>query len=226
MTSLKEILEHRAYLNDQLLSHSDLNRPVLDGHVRLVDWLGNDLRPVGGARCSFAAAVTGSEKDWKLLKRIAKDGHLTPFEHVVLTWEIRAPRAICDQFRTYRWSSQSHFSYRWGKPEKFGFYTPADIADQTRDLYYESYDKALESYHKLVKDGVPREQARFVLPQGQYSQFWMTINFRNLVHLLEERMDEHAQWEIQQYANAMRELTAVVVPALADLLTPSIEESS
>jgi thymidylate synthase (FAD) len=55
----------------------------------------------------------------------------------------------------------------------------------------------------MLEHNVAREQARVVMPVGQYTEFFFSVNLRNLLHFLELRMDYHAQYEIRQYANAI-----------------------
>ena len=56
--------------------------------------------------------------------------------------------------------------------------------------------KSLDLYNDLLKSGVCREQARGVLPQNLYTEYYGTVNLNNLVKFLDLRIDEHAQWEI------------------------------
>lgn len=55
-------------------------------------------------------------------------------------------------------------------------------------------------YHELVKLGVPREDARFLLPEGTTTTMTMTMNFRALRHFLKLRLSKRAQWEIRELA--------------------------
>jgi thymidylate synthase (FAD) len=80
------------------------------------------------------------------------------------------------------------------------------------DKIKEAYDASFEIYQELLKKGVAREMARMVLPVGQYTQFYLTTNARALMHFLNLRADEHAQWEIQQYALALGEFFKNICP--------------
>lgn len=55
-------------------------------------------------------------------------------------------------------------------------------------------------YAELVRLGVPKEDARFILPEGITTSMTMTMNFRSLRHFLKLRLDKKAQWEVQQVA--------------------------
>lgn len=55
-------------------------------------------------------------------------------------------------------------------------------------------------YEELVQLGVPKEDARFLLPVGMTTNMTVTMNFRALRHFLKLRLSKHAQWEIRQVA--------------------------
>ena len=67
-------------------------------------------------------------------------------------------------------------------------------------------------YEELMSVGVCREQARMVLPQNLYTEYYCTLNLRNLMHFIELRTHEGAQWEIQQVAKAMLEIAKELWP--------------
>ena len=69
-----------------------------------------------------------------------------------------------------------------------------------------------EAYRSLLAQDVPRELARMVLPLGTYSHMFATVDLLNLLKFLTLRCDSHAQFEIREYANAMRDLAKVVAP--------------
>jgi len=71
---------------------------------------------------------------------------------------------------------------------------------------------SFDVYEELLENGCCREQARGNLPQSTYTEFYWKINLHNLMHYLHLRMDEHAQKEIRDYANAIYELVEPLVP--------------
>ena len=78
-----------------------------------------------------------------------------------------------------------------------------------------SAKKREELYEKLLANGVCREQARGVLPQNMMVTFWGTVDLSNLLHFLELRDSEHAQWEIKEYAVAIKKLIKPYIPNVA-----------
>ncbi|MBR4316826.1 MAG: FAD-dependent thymidylate synthase [Alphaproteobacteria bacterium] len=111
------------------------------------------------------------------------------------------------------------------------FYTPASYRTQSKDNKQASNENelvednndakktmaevnayTLKQYNHLLDIGVCREQARGALPQNMMTTFYCTVNLRNVLHFLKLRMDDHAQWEIRQYANAMHEILKEYYP--------------
>jgi thymidylate synthase (FAD) len=72
---------------------------------------------------------------------------------------------------------------------------------------------SLELYNKLIEAGVCREQARGVLPQNMYTEYYGTVNLNNLLKFIDLRTHEGAQWEIQKMAEACLEIAEGLWPA-------------
>jgi thymidylate synthase (FAD) len=79
----------------------------------------------------------------------------------------------------------------------------------------EHNQKSFELYENLLESGVCREQARGVLPQNMMVTFWGTVDLSNLLHFLELRDSDHAQWEIKEYAVAIKKLIKPYIPNVA-----------
>jgi thymidylate synthase (FAD) len=214
---------------------------VLDyGSVSLVDSMGSDFTPVEAARVSYGDGLKGVEADTKLLKYLYRNGHMTPFEMVEMTWEIVCPLFVRSQWHRHRTASYNEISQRYVSPEKiFGksiaFYIPDEFrAQDTKnrqgsagyledsseaiEMLQRVYGLAEETYNKYLEMGIAREQARIVFPEGVYTKFLYKTDMRNFLHFLELRDSEHAQWEIRQYAQAMREIAEQEWPLILGLL--------
>ena len=209
---------------------------VLDhGFVRLVDSMGSDVSVVRAARVSYDAAWRVGEdhgSDNRLIRYLWKHSHTTPFEAVTFTFEAHAPIFVFRQWHRHRAWSFSESSARYRElPECFYLPDPAMIGVQStdnkqgRDTNIVSFERADEvqvlkrtcenafvQYRGLLASGWPRELARSVLPVATYSHMFATVNLLNLMRFLTLRCDEHAQYEIRVYADAMRELVRTVVP--------------
>lgn len=215
---------------------------VLDyGHVRLVDHMGSDLSVVRSARVSYdAAARAGDDEgsDNRLINYLWRNGHTTPFESVVFTFDIKAPIFILRQWHRHRTWSYNELSARYRElPEECYLPEPQHIGVQATsskqarivggELTGEDFGKAIgqrdvmrsaqrtcfAAYRILLAGGCPRELARSVLPLSTYSHMFATVNLLNLLKFLSLRTHEHAQWEIRQFALTMLELIRPIVPA-------------
>jgi thymidylate synthase (FAD) len=81
-----------------------------------------------------------------------------------------------------------------------------------RKRIFNEADRSFRTYKELLRDGVAKEQARMVLPLSTYSQFYFTVNARSLMNFLSLRAAEDAQWEIRQYAIAMKGMFRDALP--------------
>ena len=81
-------------------------------------------------------------------------------------------------------------------------------SDVVRDYHYE----AVRLFDDLMTAGVCREQARGILPQNLYTEYYGTCNLNNLVKFIDLRTHEGAQWEIQQVAKACLEIATDLFP--------------
>jgi len=208
---------------------------VLDhGFVRLVDSMGTDLSISRAARVSYDAPPR--EEDSKLIKYLMNNKHTTPFEAVTFTFEVKAPIFILRQWHRHRTWSYNEVSSRYTElPQQFYVPKPAHIGTQsinnkqmrvlsTDPLNLEIWqgnaafsieehcEETFRLYNELLKEGVPRELARSVLPVATYSHMFATVDLHNLFHFLRLRLHSHAQYEIRVYAEALLKLIRDVVP--------------
>lgn len=233
---------------------------VLDhGLVRLVDSMGSDLSIVRNARVSYDAAWRAGENekgDAGLIRYLYKNSHNTPFESVILTFEIKAPIFVFRQWHRHRTQSYNELSARYRElPEEFYIPEPHLIGEQSEDnkqcrtiadaaheatgeyeveqeqrmrrlcsIMEDQNGSAFITYRQLLKDGVPRELARSVLPMGTYSHMFTTVNLHNLFKFMGERLHTHAQYEIRVYAQAMLDMVKEIAPVATQAFIDGLGE--
>ena len=211
---------------------------VLDGQgwIGLVDHMGDETAIVNAARVSFGKQVTNmSDKEIVLLKYLIENHHTSPMEHVVFSFIVHCPLFVRSQWHRHRMWSYNEISRRYTEID-LEFYVPPAVRkqakvnrqaseegqdldqDQCRGMIEKHNRESLELYQHLLELGVCREQARGVLPQNMMTTFWGTVDLHNLLGFLELRDSEHAQWEIRQYAQAIKQLIRPAVPSVAKLL--------
>ena len=179
------------------------------------------------------------EKDEKLIRYLAKHNHWTPFAHPQITLRVKAPVSIRTQFfkhkqgfveneisRRYVSYEPEFYSPTWrGKPTDGAKQGSEDfITEETRTnlfdaIYRESYETALHVYNTLIEKGIAPEQARFVLPQGMYTEWYWTGSLAAFARFYKQRKDDHAQWEIREYANAVGQIIEPYFPISWKYLT-------
>ena len=217
-----------------------VNRPpedakfVLDnnqGWIALIDRMGEEIKAVNAARVSFGKYKTEfDDKDATLLNFLIDEQHYAPLEHITLTFLVHCPLFVRGQWHRHRTWSYNEISRRYTEVD-IELYQPENYRVQSSNNKQASIDNefiadnhaakqavksinayALSVYNKLLDMGVCREQARSVLPQNMFTTFYATVNMRNLLHFLSLRMDEHAQKEIREYANAIHDILQPIYP--------------
>ncbi len=188
---------------------------------------------------------SGVYGDERLLARLYRDKHMSPFEMVGLVLEVQAPIFVFREWHRHRTQSYNELSARYTKLPDL-FYTPSfermlqsaqdNINKQgSTDGYppeaaiswireiQDHYETARELYTQMLDNGVAREVARVVIPVGQISRMRASANLRNWLQFLTLRMDPAAQWEIRQYANALGDIIADVFPQVWKLFSADIK---
>lgn len=208
---------------------------VLDnGYVRLVDVMGGDLRTVNAARVSYdKQSDEMSDKDIKLIKFLAREDHMSPFRHSMISFEVYAPLMIARQWWKYVVGSD-HVMDAWNESsrryitEESMFYIPSpnewrskpenskqgsgeNLAEQVGESLTEELIKHVEHseylYNEAMKIGLAPEQARLFLPAyGMYVRWYWTASLESVVHLIKQRTASDAQFEFREYANAVKDL--------------------
>lgn len=202
-----------------------------------LDHMGDDLAVVNAARVSFAKwqkEFTGKDKG--LLRYLAENAHWTPFAHTAIKLRMQAPvpiRTQCfkhkvgfvenEESRRYISSTPSLYI-----PEAFRMAPEGSIkqgsgevhprSKDLLDLYYEGAEGLIELYEKFIKAGVCPEQARFLLPQGVEVNWIWTGNLLSFSRFCRQRMDSHAQKEIQELAKEVSEIIQPIFPASWEFL--------
>ena len=206
------------------------------GFVELVDAVGSDLSVVNSARVSFGKHKTElDEKDKKLIKYLIKHKHTSTLEHCFVTFRVKVPLFVRSQHHRHRTWSYNEISRRYTDFD-IQFYEPLTFrtqhksnrqASNTSDLIdpvlpqWETsaavamrhhHQASLQLFEELIESGVCREQARGVLPQNMYTEYYASANLNNILKFIDLRTHEGAQWEIQEMAKGMLEIITKLYP--------------
>ncbi len=206
-----------------------------EGFVRLVDNMPRenlDSAIVQAARVSYAAGTKTTRSDEGLIRYLLRNWHTTPFEMIEFKFHIKMPIFVARQHLRHRTASVNEVSGRYSIiPDEF--YVPHEYRTQSEMNRQGSggplipgspdeveamkgpkkiCDASFEVYNEILGMGCCRELARCHLPQSTYTEFYWKINLHNLMHYLQLRMEDHAQLEIRDYAHAIYNIVAPLVP--------------
>lgn len=150
-----------------------------------------------------------------LLSRLEESGHLSPFEHASFTFSLEGvSRSLSHQLVRHRIASFSQQSQRYVSQEQFAYVVPPSLKGEAAELFQEQMVKLQTAYTELVALGVPKEDARYLLPNAAETKLVLTMNCRSLYNFFELRCCQRAQWEIRALATKMLALVKEVAPRL------------
>lgn len=200
--------------------------------VTLIDYTPNALgNIIEAARGCFGNKKKDAtmEENLNLIKALIAQDH-SPIEFAWAMFDIQGiSRACANQLNRYRMSSQAQESMRYVEVKKketdsikeYPFiypYTALKVTDACEDVVKICF----KFYDRLVKAGVPKEDARMFLPLGTETRLKLACNFRELRHILKQRLDKHSQWEVRQVAREMLRICQEKWPWLVEDLIESV----
>ena len=176
------------------------------GSVEYVQHMGEDITVVNSARVSFGKEKKEIDgRDRKLIQYLCRNKHTSTLEHNVVTFRFLVPLFVRSQHHRHRTWSYNEISRRY-TDANLKFYLPKTFRTQHKSdrqasneesidpqayptmslmrvselLEYKTND-CLQAYETLIDRGVCREQARMILPQNLYTEYYGTVNLNNLV---------------------------------------------
>ena len=210
------------------------------GSVDYVNHMGDDLTVVNSARVSFGVEKEElDERDKKLINYLIRHKHTSTLEHNLITFRFTVPLFVRSQHHRHRTWSYNEISRRY-TDVNIQFYEPlafrtqhksnrqasnaeelinpeimsgvTEAMEQTTSLVRFHHAESLSLFNRMIEAGVCREQARGVLPQNLYTEYYGTVNLSNLLKFIDLRTHEGAQWEIQKVAEACLEIATDLFP--------------
>ena len=141
-----------------------------------------------------------------IIKRWVESGHESVIEHASATFRISGvSRALTHQLVRHRIGfSYSQESQRYVNAENFDYIMPESVALSSLGFKYRGMmHDSKRTYSELIKAGIPKEDARYILPNACTTEIVVTANFRALRNFFKLRCDKKAQWEIRELSNEM-----------------------
>jgi len=180
-----------------------------------------------------------TDGDRKLVKFLVKNKHWSPFRHIVIQFHIKAPEFVMRQWYKHvvgieTTSNSMTKDHAWNEitgryvPVQ-DYYKPSNWRAQSENnkqasegsiekqseaekVFDETMSYVTGAYEKLLEFGVAKEQARLILPLNQYTEVYWTASFQAVMNFIELRDEATAQWEIREYAIAMKKIMIELYP--------------
>lgn len=220
--------------------------------VEYIDHMGNDLTVVNAARVSFNKRKTEMDaSDTKLINYLAKHAHWTPFSHpqiqicetvpifvarqrfkhmVGFTYNEVSRRYVDDEpefFIPEIWRSRPDGSVKQGSGENvittITHRSPVEHwTDDIDNTYQQFLCETERLYNDMIAANVAPEQARMVLPQSMYTSYWVTGSLAAWARAYKQRIDGHAQKEIQDLAKQWNDIIQPLYPESWKALTEDV----
>jgi len=208
-------------------------------HAEYVDHMGTDLTVVNAARVSFDKHSTElTDGDAKLINYLARHKHWTPFGHPMITLRLKAPVFVRTQLFKHKVGftenevsrryvdSEPEFYYPkvWrGRPtggakqgsseEQVEYLTNGELSPLPTDSWYEhAVATCFTLYDAMIENGIAPEQARMVLPQSMYTEWYWTGSLAAYARMCGLRLDPHAQAETREIAQMCADIIQPLFP--------------
>jgi thymidylate synthase (FAD) len=179
-----------------------------------------------------------SENYAKLIEYCIKNKHWSIFEQAFMTVEIITTRGIAAQILRHKSCNFQEFSQRYADTSILNEDIPLfelrrqdnknrqnsidDISDEITVKWNtkirEHFAKSKALYDGMLKDGIAKESARFVLPIATPTKMYMSASIRSFIHWIELRSSNGTQKEHMDIANACKEIFIKQLPIISEAL--------
>ena len=205
-----------------------------------VQHAGSDLMVVNSARVSFGKRSEMEDDLWgppklkeddaRLIRYLAKHNHISPFNHTWVTFQCRAPMFVARQLQKHEYMPWNEISRRY-TTENIEFYTPEVWRGKSADKkqgsdgvvdvgdWGDANWACLTAYNDLLDMGVAPEQARMVLPQSMYTEWFWSGTVGAIAKMCNLRCKPDTQAETRIVADQISEKMKELFPVSWDALT-------
>jgi thymidylate synthase (FAD) len=170
---------------------------------------------LAGRSCYQSYEKQTADSYERFIKMLIKSGHFSVLEHASATFRISGvSRALTHQLVRHRVASYSQKSQRYVSEIEFEYVVPDKIKNnkEAMELYKDVMNYLNKNYKKMASMNIPKEDARYILPNACSTEIVVTANFREYRHIFELRCHPKAQLEIRKVAIKMLEELKKVAP--------------
>lgn len=199
------------------------------------------------ARVSYGKGTKTIKEDRGLIRYLLRHMHTSPLEHVEFSFHCKMPIFIARQWIRHRTANVNEYSGRYSimsdqfyvpehdriqnqsKTNKQGTDEEGQLSMSTQLIMQRRLEEEQQSswkhYTQYLEVDMARELARINLPVSNYTEWYWKIDLLNLFKFLKLRLDSHAQYEIQVFAQAMYDLIKPIVPIACEAFEDYWQES-
>jgi thymidylate synthase (FAD) len=176
-----------------------------------------------------STATECKENSEEFVRRLVKKGHLSVGRHCNASFEIICSRACSHQLvrhthLVYTQESQRYVEFDFDDGDYANYIIPQTVANNKNCvLWGHAMTQIRETYKGLIESGVPKEDARYILPNACLTRLVVSGNFQAFYDFIKLRTDKAAQWEIRNIAEEIRDILLKECPAFFDLLIKDLE---
>jgi thymidylate synthase (FAD) len=157
-----------------------------------------------GRTCYLSFDKMDDDSSAGFIRRLIKMGHESPLEHAYATFRVsNCSRAMTHQLVRHRLMAVSQQSQRYVDEEGFSYVVPESMSPEFIEDFHRDMQTIQQMYRKWRDRGLPKEDARFVLPNACTSEIVVSADFREWRHIFALRTSPKAQWEIRKACQAM-----------------------
>ena len=171
------------------------------------------------------------ERVERVITRCVKSGHLSVLEHASITFAIsKVSRSFLAQITRHRIASFSVQSMRYVDMAELkgdDFICPpinGSEPDVMHNYFKDKYKESVDWYRFLENEGIPNEDARYVLPEGTPTNMVVTMNLREILHFCGLRCCYRAQYEIRKVASIIARYSKHIAPISLAKCGPKCEQ--
>jgi thymidylate synthase (FAD) len=172
-------------------------------------------------RICYNSEFRGGEDGRRFIRTLIKNGHLSVIEHAYATIIFRGiSRAMSHQLVRHRLTAVTQASQRYIDQTAFNTVLPPTIQQNNEALriFEECKKRAKGAYVALRELKIPKEDARYVLPNACDTTVVMSADFNEWRHIFSLRCEKHAQWEIRECMTlALRQMNSIAPSVFGDL---------
>ena len=181
-----------------------------------------------GDSINFSENKVLVEKDVKLIKYLAEHNHTTPFRHCYVTLHMKVPFFVRNQLLRHTVGFSVNEVSRRYVDERPDFYTPSEWRKRAQnkkqgsgevlqlenmtEAYQAKMTKIMDAYQTLVAFGLCPEQARMILPQSTYTEFYWTGSLQGWAELCKQRLAPDTQKETREVAQQIEKIVEPLYP--------------